>query len=180
MKKLSVALLIFITVSAFPQVQKPISRGNILLGGNGSFGFNRQKTSLNTESKSFRYSINPTVGYFIIENLVIGFSGGYSFERYSDSKYYGFSLGPIVRYYSKPGPFVKAETLFGNYHGNNTGSTSSFSFSTGVGYALFINSKIALEPCIVYRYDFFKTYGQYSFRNYTNGVYIEIGFSIFL
>jgi len=66
-------LLIFITSTSFGQLKK----GNILLGGNGSLRLNfiplsSLNQSFTNTSKEYRINVNPTIGYFLTDEIAVG------------------------------------------------------------------------------------------------------------
>ncbi|MGI4870787.1 MAG: hypothetical protein ACRYFX_06350 [Janthinobacterium lividum] len=114
MKKLISVLLC--TAPAASYAQTAIKAGAIQLGGNISYSQSNSASTApsssiggtsNTESHSF--SVAPSGGYFVADNLAVGLSVGYSSSYqyaagpYASSPYSmrtkGFNVGPFVQYY---------------------------------------------------------------------------------
>ena len=88
--------------------QKDIPKGSLLLGGNLSFSSTTFKNPDNTESKSHGFSIVPSVGIGIRDNLFLGLTLGYNLYKNSSSGFSsaydstttrGYNAGVFVRKY---------------------------------------------------------------------------------
>lgn len=71
MKTFFIFPLIFVAYSIFAQPRK----GNVLLGGSVNFSSN---VNLN-QIKDVRFGVNPELGYFILNSLVVGGNLGYAY-----------------------------------------------------------------------------------------------------
>lgn len=180
MKKLIFFLPIILSLSAFSQTETPITKGNIILSGGGTFQYYKSHFESGSDIKVIDISVNPGFGYFIIDNLAIGLNINIGYSKYNDNKYYTLGAGPFVKYYFNSGLFLKTELNYSYLHGigsNNTQKIKDYSIIPGVGYAFFINQKVSIEPCLSY---------QYAHDNYNesiaklNGVLFELKFNIFL
>ena len=119
MKKL--LILSLLVASAGATHAQSIPAGTISLGGNVGYSRSSSKTSSGSGSNSFttettnsQFSIEPSVGYFVKDNLAIGLSLGYSAVR-NNSTYYSavpggynqpeldpttrFRIGAFAQYY---------------------------------------------------------------------------------
>lgn len=154
---LSLSLLLFISIYANAQ----ISKGSVLLGGDlGVFLLNTKDAS-NRESKTSGFSISPTVGKAVKDNLVIG-----GLAKFETTKAVGiaqtqksnqYSAGIFVRKYKELGKsdfyFFLQSALRGDIIRqkiyDNTSSTYTnqtivgVSVSPGVAYA--VSKKVQLE-----------------------------------
>jgi hypothetical protein len=118
------------------------------------------------------YSLTPTVGYFITDNMMVGtgFSMGSSSESGIDpyastltnveGKTSGFDMSPFLRFYFGEALYASAGISIGSTSSTTTytdatnsslntvveGGTSSFGLNIGVGYSLMWNDRIAIEP----------------------------------
>ena len=107
------------------------------------------------------YSLTPTVGYFISDNMMIGtgFSMGSSSEEVADVKYEngGMNISPFFRFYMNDAFFASAGIAIGSVSSESDGSTggitntsesktSTFGLNAGVGYSLMWNDRICIEP----------------------------------
>lgn len=108
------------------------------------------------------YSLTPTVGYFITDNMMVGmgFSMGSESDSYDsfdptgnditiDTKVSGMSLSPFFRYYMNDaffGKFGMTIASMSDVDGDNEMKTSTFGLGFGVGYSLMWNEKVCIEP----------------------------------
>lgn len=149
------------------QLSAQTEKGNMILGGGLNFNFTDSDfdtgSSTNDVSTSTSININPSFGYFIADNFVVGASVGLSFlSSESDggditSSSNGISFGPYVRYYTDSGLFGLAGLGFGSTNIQQESpffdtdvTSSTFSWQVGVGYAIFLNESISIEPIISY------------------------------
>jgi hypothetical protein len=130
MKKTIFALLVATTFAVTSHAQL-IDKGALMAGGTLVFNTNK-------DNKTF--VLNPTLGYFFADNLVLGASVSYS----SVSKLNAFSVGPFARYYTNFGLF--AHTGLNFRHQKNVENENDLDFLIGLGYAAFLNDNVALEP----------------------------------
>jgi len=93
MKKLTlIACLAFATTinAQNEPSEAPTSKGNWIIGGATNIGFSSQKITTKSGDysvdgqKSTNFNINPTVGYFVIDNLAVGLNLGYEVEKYDE------------------------------------------------------------------------------------------------
>jgi hypothetical protein len=162
MKKICIcALALFATLA----IQAQNKKGNWLLGaGLGSTGFSFGKSESGmvgstdigkSDNNSFSISINPTAGYYLSDNVVIGtyFNLGYFSNKYensnnnntntSESKNSNASvgLGPFARFYfggngGKGMPFAEANVGISFYPGYK----GEYIPNTGTGYTYTYNN----------------------------------------
>ena len=108
------------------------------------------------------YSLTPTVGYFIADNMMIGtgFAMGSETDNYDsfdasgnaitvETKVSGMSLSPFLRYYMNDAFFGQAGILMSSStdsDGDDEDKTSTFGVQAGVGYSLMWNDKVCIEP----------------------------------
>lgn len=86
-----------------------IPKNQWVLGGNVNFNHESSETEVsNSESKGSSWSINPVVGYFIKENLVVGLRTGFNFGNYEgvydsgdnyERDFKGYNVSPYLRKY---------------------------------------------------------------------------------
>lgn len=155
MKKILAFTALCLSVSSlFSQVEK----GTKLIGvGFGSFSFtnsNSQTSYSNTptvyksDGSSYSISVNPNVGWFVIDNLALGAGVSVSFygsksnssntSSTNTSTYNStqpsFYLGPFARYYFKGAEkgrvFTQINGQYGIYGGKSTSKTNYGSAST--------------------------------------------------
>lgn len=137
MKKLLIVLAAFALSScAYAQ----ISKGTIMLAGSSSFDF----TSNNEDAGDFsQIDLDVKGGYFIMDNLALGLNLGYSKNSELDDALTTFGL--FGRYY------VNGKILVGlGFNSSKFGDVSFSEIPIEVGYALFLNDAVALEPALNY------------------------------
>jgi len=112
---------------------------------------NLESSTYNTETSVFSASLTPGVSYFIIDKLAIGLNATFSYDGSKNNKSYTLGIGPELRYYFSNGLFLNAEVDYNYLHYiSNNSKANYFSFKPGVGYSIFLNQKVSLEPGIFY------------------------------
>ncbi|TRX16428.1 outer membrane beta-barrel protein [Flavobacterium franklandianum] len=176
---------ILFTLSAHSQITK----GNWMVGGNGSFS-NKEfynNSFKNDKLKTSELSINANVGYFIIDKLQAGVRVGYNDSKIKngisdDGDRYWVKYGAYTRYY-----FLKPEKLVNIYldgeyfFGNNAFSSGQYKerqdgYSVSLGPTIFFNSSVAMELGINYSSAKFRVLNDAT----QNNLQFTIGFQIFL
>ncbi|MEJ7766488.1 MAG: outer membrane beta-barrel protein [Chitinophagaceae bacterium] len=146
-------------------------KGSWLVGGN---------LNLNTASDDFAIGLNPSAGYFFLNNFAAGATAEISYSKIVDEKTTRFGVGPFARYYfgtMNIRPFGHGEVTFvsNKDKDNNSSNTyNSTSFFVGGGLAAFINRNVAIEGLAGYR----RT--SYEGGNGTGGFNLRIGFQVYL
>ncbi|MCX2740283.1 outer membrane beta-barrel protein [Pontibacter anaerobius] len=89
-KLLAAAVFAFLGTSAFAQT----SQGTVAI--TGSLSFNSTNREDGSDLKSNSFSIGPSVGYFVADNLVVGLGINYSREasKSTEVHYGGYYSGP--------------------------------------------------------------------------------------
>jgi hypothetical protein len=159
----------------------PVSKGNIILGGSGHLDYQKSKTESglsSSEHSRFYIGLYPLIAYFIADNLALGATTTISLLTGEGSSSYSLGIGPEVRYYFDTGAILKAEVsyIFSHYPSDNEGY---FSLKPGIGYAIFINPKVSIEPSLIYEFNSSKWRDSPS-KTKNSRIGIEVGFSIFL
>lgn len=168
MKKMYVVLLMMFTVY---NVAAQTEHGNWLVGG--SF-------VLNTGDNSTTIGLNPTAGYFVMNNLAVGGTVILNYTKFGNNRTTTFGVGPLVRYYfgkTNIKPFVNGE--FGlvsqRFKSNVSSNTENgINFLLGLGLAGFLNENVALEALAGYSHTKLRDFdgdGGFAFR---------LGFQVYL
>jgi hypothetical protein len=159
----------------------PLNKGNMIIGGSAAIDYQKSIYDYGTgtsESHRFLIGIYPMADYFIDNNIAIGGKATISLTTGNGSTNFNIGVGPEVRYYFDSGILLKAETslIYGTHD-----KDFSISVKPGVGYAIFLNSKVALEPCLIYEFssEMWKS-GSTDYKFKTNRFGIEVGLVIFL
>lgn len=129
-----------------------ISQGTILVGASSNLGF----TSFNEDAGDYsQFNFDVKAGYFVVDNLVFGLSMGLSTLDAGDfGKETDTHFGAFGRYYFNGKIFggigfnsskVKIEDSSGEEY-----ETKVSVIPIELGYAVFLNDAIALEPALNY------------------------------
>ncbi|AKD04774.1 hypothetical protein POKO110462_07840 [Pontibacter korlensis] len=146
-------------------VKAKVKHGSILIGGDLDATIYKTTKELNQplgpeEGTSILANMNFKGGYFLRHDFAVGLDLGINHESYSVSIEGGkdtfrrtFLLGgPFTRYYLDNGVFGELALKGGLLNFSSGDKTDLFEGTMGVGYAIFINEKIAIEPMISFRY----------------------------
>ncbi|MGY5356034.1 hypothetical protein [Wenyingzhuangia sp. IMCC45467] len=177
MKKVLLSVLFLATMIMSAQeteFESPYSKGNFSIGGGFTIS-NSENTNVNGENlESENYSINPSVGFFIKDNLMIGINTGYAktknvneingtFSMETDS----YALGILaVKYYKVyqsfflnfSGAIMYGTTNITKVNNTNTYNTDEeyFVVSVSPGLSCVLNKHISLNvgfnDLLSYRY----------------------------
>lgn len=172
-----------------------IQKGTFI--GSGSFEFKSLKD--NTQDKSATFGVLPWSGYFVMDDLTLGF--GVEVSLHSSSFDFGGGIlykdigtdllfVPIVRYYLKNGLFLHGQVGLGFSKdvAQVTGSPDSESkfrtsrARTGIGYAVRITKAVLFEPMFGYMRSNSKdiTTGGSGIKSTESGFFAMGGFTIVL
>lgn len=156
--------LIIVFCFSYLNVSAQLTQGNWLVGGTGNFysyADNTSSSTYNIDSKMTRIDISPSVGYFLIDKLALGFKPTFSSIKgkvtntggmYTNVQRYW--IGPFGRYYllDKENPFnivTEISYQFGIF--NSEGQKGNLSkFSALVGPVIYFNSCVGLEFLLGY------------------------------
>lgn len=153
MKLFFTTLVICYSSIIYCQTEKPIAKGNIILGGNINGYYNENGSEYGT-NYTYSLGVSPNVSYFVIKGLALGISPVYSYKKTNSGKNKSFGIGPAARYYLQNNFYfdLSSKYLYGksSYSEDLEYHSNSFGAGLGIGYAVFLNSKVALEPMIYY------------------------------
>lgn len=156
-----------------------ITKGNWLVGGNGTISKQQEKL-FGTDIKSTNIQLNPDLAYFIIDKFSVGLSPSFGYVDLKAPTYQNkttsWGVGPFVRYY-----FLPTENRINLFGGtsyqylsySNGGNEHTFLFSGGP--AIFFNTSVALE--ITANYKIFQIHNT---NTSSKTFFIAIGFQIHL
>lgn len=120
--------------------------GSLFIGG--EIYYSNVSTKYNYSLNQFMFS--PRIGFFVIDNLLLGVTLAYANVSDNSSSQDQFIIGPILRYYFGSGPSKPFTYLiFGYETQKNNNSTA---LGMGLGYNIAISRNVALSPVI--QYDF--------------------------
>lgn len=156
MKKL---LLSLIAVSAMAfSTQAQTEKGKIMLGGN--LAFDSYKSDADGSKANTSFSVVPSVGYFVDNNVAIGTGVGYSYAKTIGTlENQAFVVSPFGRYYANlsdsfkffgqlavPMEFGSSKSVDATGDvGSKVGSSTKIQVALSPGFAFFPTSKIGIE-----------------------------------
>jgi hypothetical protein len=135
---------------------------------------------LNTAKNSTTFEFSPNVGYFILENLAIGGTLVYSYDKLGDLKVTSFGIGPFMRYYfgdTKIRPFFAGDMTFEKQKFTTTAGSSTedaFNWFLGGGAAFFINENVAVDGLLGYGHS------KVSDEDGSGGLRLRVGFQVYI
>jgi hypothetical protein len=162
----SLSLLLFVAFSARAQentgtlVPARIIYKSVMVGGSVSGAYRSINRTENNESlKGHRQQFDgdAKVGYFILNDVAVGLKGSvYHYkEEMSDAlptTNTNILVGPFARYYLRNGVFGEASAAVGIQNQPGSSKIDLTEYRGGVGYSIFINPKIAVEPALMFSY----------------------------
>lgn len=204
MKRILLVVVIssYIVNFSYGQIEKPITKGHLLLGGSLAIDFEKMKEydqSGGSSPQTIYYTDGITFttdlycGYFILNQLALGVKTDItssSIKQYSSvneekskHSYHSVDIGPFVRYYTKQGIFVEtfaSLALWKTSDPNESSSWKNYSYGLGIGYSWFVNPSIAIEPQVRYVHQNSPQYLATNYEVKKDGINVLIGFQIYL
>lgn len=193
-----VSILVCVGFGAFAQQEeektKPTDKGHYIVDGSVNFALNNSKLEFNgleSKSNAFIMNLSPKGAYFVMDRFAVGIEISFSYTdgEFTDpdgsktsSNSTGVSAGPFLRYYLANGLFGEASVGFGtskSTSGDYESRNDSFGYQVGVGYAIFLNQNISVEPMFSYRHTKFKN-DELVTENTIGGFSLGAGFTIYL
>ncbi len=169
------------------------AKGNILAGGDLLINFDNrsQKFNGNKQKVSSGFSVTSRIktGYFFMDNLAAGLllnikTNTTKIEATNSKSITNtFAVGPFGRYYFNNGFFAEAAVAYGfgkiddSLFGEQNFST--FGFSVGAGYAIFLGDHVAVEPSVNYIRDSQKIKDSDT-NNILSAIELGVGFKVYL
>ena len=193
MKTLTILLAAWcISTAAFAQFEK----GNKMVGGSFGLSFTTDKTKNDgttyTNGQYVSFALDPQAGYFVIDNLAVGATLGFSTDTWKedDSDYKTvdneISIQPFARYYLPQRVFFQGNFIAGSAKNKITdnGTTDETKYgvsgwSLSAGYAFLLNDHVAIEPQLGYSNKGYKN-KENDVKSLDNGLFIRVGFQIYL
>lgn len=147
MKKSALLVLITLFTVSFVFAQekdagdefKGFSKNDIILTGSVSYG-----NTKSGDNKMNRFSVNPKLGYFITNNLMLGVEVGFTTDKRNQQQVYNFSQGTGFSsrvYNAEVKSTIISPTVFGRYYFN---PEKKFSFFSGLAFS-YLNIKNSSE-----------------------------------
>lgn len=131
----------------------------------GSLTLTNTSTSISSGETSVKqgsitnFILNPSVSYFVIDNLAVGADLSLVFTKSGENKTTTYGLAPSITYYfmeySQLRPYLGLSVgVMGNSTGSGDRSVTTTSFAVGAkgGVAYFLNQNVALDMGLDYIY----------------------------
>jgi hypothetical protein len=146
-------------------VPAKVKHGSIMLGGTLNASAYKTKNGLDLplspeEGTNILANLHGKSGYFVDHDFALGLVLSLEHESLSTTTERGertfrrtrMLLGPFTRYYLDNGVFGEASVQVGLLNFSTGQKSNLIESGLGIGYAHFINEKIALEPMLSFRY----------------------------
>jgi len=182
-------LFFFLVLATSFSLNAQITKGNWLVGGNGSFSSSTATSEDNSgnkiESKATGLRLNPNIGYFLADKIAFGLDTSINFSnpQGNENSSWTLGLGPFIRYYFFDNDkivnlFSEANYIFSSGISEQNNDLKSSAFGLSVGGVLFFNSSVGLELSLNYTDS--KTRRDGSADANFNNLQIALGFQIHL
>lgn len=178
-----IIMLACATMALQAQDEGNINKGTWMAGGSVAFSTNSQSqggTSINNTT----FSIAPEAGYFISSKFAFTLAVNFFNNNTENGNSNNFAVQPGIRFYPYKDLFVAGSVGFGTSNAtlsNTTFKSNLFAYQAGVGYSIFLNKHVALEPTLIYASTTINQDTQNTNSDFTTqGLTLGIGFRIFL
>jgi hypothetical protein len=163
MKMFTKSIIAIFAMVCFTQAAsaQTVGSGAWMIGGSAGFSSTKVKGQDGSQTTIL---IDPTVGYFIANDLAVGAELGFLSQSFGGTTLTSTGLGPFVRYYVTNPIFIQAHVSL-DLSSNGQDPT----YGAAVGYSWFLNNGVAIEPAV-----FFNT------GNNTTEIGLSIGVQAFL
>ncbi|WP_181306490.1 hypothetical protein [Rufibacter sp. XAAS-G3-1] len=137
-----------------------IFQRTLMVGGSVSGSYKQINISSSGEPISGhrqQFDLDAKIGYFVLSDVALGMKGTvYHYKEEMDDQIptqaTNILVGPFARYYLDNGFYGEASAAVGVNNRPNSTKTDLAEFKGGVGYAIFINPKVAIEPAVMFSY----------------------------
>jgi len=150
------SIMLFGNSFLFPQ--DALKQGVYSLSGSLSYSYS--KTNISDETfKQSGFSIEPSLNYFLIDNLLLGSNISFNYSEvefsyedivYHENIYRQFGIGPNIRYYFIGYNVIPFIGFSAKYSKAITTKQEGNDFSAFIGINYFISRSAALEPYLAY------------------------------
>jgi opacity protein-like surface antigen len=167
MKPILLTLGIFLCLNQMSHAQT--TPGQWFGGGTMSMSIARPTGDGAIQNRSFGFSLNPRVGYFVLNRLAVGLTTPISYARNrvdfigntSTVVFNSISANVFTRYYLRPAkftPFLQGELGYNRFESKivnqantmNSGADGRFNYALGGGLAYFVTPQVAIEGTLEY------------------------------
>ncbi len=191
-------LLLIAAVAVFGlNVNAQTEKGNWIFGGNTSFSFASTNATIefdgeevDDDNKSSVFSVTPSVGYFVIDNLAVGMDLSFTSTKEDDGNndftVSSFAVIPSGTYFFEAGDKFKPYVGVGVGLISTSAGDDDINKSSGLairgkgGVAYFLNESIALDFSVQYLNTSQKNKEESDLVTKNNSIGVGFGFSLFL
>lgn len=190
MKKTTfIIILVINTILIKAQEQTQLTKGHFFIGG----GFDLEYAKHNEGRIITSIETSPNAAFFLADNLAVGmrFNSKLTITKgsavnvtsylFRESNY---AITPFVRYYILSNLFSEGEIGYERYWENlDSGEKTKFwgfTGSIGIGYSLFLNKHIAIEPIVSYGFEKIQSINAEPFDRKSNILDFSIKLNCFL
>lgn len=190
MRKLFLAAF---AVFAFASVNAQTEKGNWVIGGNSSISFASttatvefEGTQVGEDLKTSVFTVTPSVGYFVMDNLSVGLDLGFTSTKIEDATTSAMSAVPVGTYYFEAGdnlkPFVGLGAGFISTSSGDDDAlkSSGLALRGSAGLAYFINESISINFVAQYLNTNQKNKADNNIETKNSSIGLGVGFSLFL
>jgi hypothetical protein len=125
-----------------------VNAGAWMIGGDA--GFASAKTKDVDDAVNILY-LNPSIGYFPIDNLGIGLRLGFQNISFGDFGSTQFGIGAMARYYVFQGLFPQVGFMYNSSKiKDGPDAATDTDINLALGYSFFLNNSVAIEPMLAY------------------------------
>jgi hypothetical protein len=189
-------LLILLSISYSTELlfsQDMSFRKSFLIGGEIGISYSHRKTVLTDRTfitNTLKLPVEPGIGYFITNTIAVGAKINYKseFETYVEdnikSSNHYIMLSPFARYYTKAFIFIELSPGFGISKPSDAIPDGDkilyYNSSLGLGYALFLNRNISIEPIMTYSLDYISVKSEGIEYVFEQNIYLIVSLQIYL
>lgn len=161
LKLLVLLLCCYLMNNSLSTAQKSITKGALMIGGGTTINNivdNFKYSDRSDKFKEIHFNFESGIGYFVSDKIATGIKLDHSseFERYADNtNSHGTAIKAFVRYYPVSLLFGEIDLGYGFYNINTSAQGidhhQGLRSAIRLGYSIFLNSSIAIEPSINYK-----------------------------
>lgn len=177
-------LIAFVFATTILQAQNEnIQKGTWMAGGSITFS-NTTQIQGNNSITNTNFSLDPQAGYFLSPRFALTLGASLSTSKFPSGTANALVFMPGARMYLYKGLFASAQVGIGHQKVNadaNSIAVNLFSYEGGIGYSIFLNKHVAIEPALIYRSNNFDQIGASNgFTRSERLLNFSVGFRIFL
>ncbi len=182
---------LFAGTSVNAQIEKPFTKGHMLIGGSFDF-YSGKKEYEETYTKYNGFEIDLYAGYFLLDKFAAGIKTDWGYKKsiyksiwmtYPTDFERTFIIESFLRYYLSFGLFGEVSAGFGKSKlssGSDLNKNNDlFAWNTGIGYSLIIAKNIAVEPLLNYTFTKVNEVIEYNGMKEIKGLNLHIGIQVY-